>query len=41
MRIHRLLPHPVLTASTQTQTVTFHTETEESWENTDELGINN
>ena len=40
MRLHRLLPHPIMQAS-GTKTVTFHTETEESWENTDELGINN
>jgi hypothetical protein len=39
MRIHRLLPRPILAASTQTQTVTFHTEVDERWENTDELGI--
>ena len=42
MQAHRLLSHPIMQASgTHTQTVTFTTETEESWENADEVGINN
>jgi hypothetical protein len=40
MRLHRLLPHPILAASGEnTREITFTTEAEERWENTDELGI--